>query len=95
MKGRRKRLKPEKEDYRAGKGRQMWRVIDGAIRDAFHHHPDYLTTKGAKGAAARRSVAKRVTGAILSYLAESILQKRKLDTKQGRSGKTPASVKGG
>lgn len=49
----------------------MWRVVDGAIRDAFHHHPEYLTNHGAKGANARRSVAKRVTSAVLSYLEQS------------------------
>jgi len=79
MKGRKKRLKPEKPSYRQGFNRQVWRVIDGAIRDAFSHHPDYLTLKGSKGAAARRSVAKRATGALLSYLEQS---------EWGRSGKS-------
>lgn len=85
MEGRRKRLKPEKLAHQVGFNRQIWRVIDGAIRDAFSHHPDYLTLKGSKGAAARRSVAKRATGALLSYLEQS---------EWGRSGKTSASVKG-
>lgn len=79
MKEQKKRLRPEKAAYKAGQGRKMWRVVDGAIRDAFRHHPDYLTTKGSKGSAARRSVAKRVTGAVLSYLEQS---------KWGRSGET-------
>lgn len=80
----RPRLKPEK--HKTGFERQVWRVIDGAIRDAFIHHPDYLTHKGSSGHAARRSVAKRATGAVLSYLEQS---------RKGRSGKTPAPVSDG
>jgi hypothetical protein len=71
------RIKSEKPSQLAGFGRQIWRVVDGAVRDAFDHHPDYLTTKGSRAACARRSINKRVTGAILSYLEQS---------KQGRSG---------
>ncbi len=76
-KSRRKRITPEKEAYRSGFPRAIWRVIDGAVRDGFTHHPDYLTEKGSKGAVARRSIVKRATGAVLSYLAQ---------VKQGRSG---------
>ena len=71
------RIKSEKPDQRQGFNRQVWRVVDGAIRDAFSQHPDYLTKKGSRSACARRSVAKRVTGALLSYLEQS---------KEGRSG---------
>jgi hypothetical protein len=71
------RIKSDKPSQQNGMGRQIWRVVDGAIRDAFLNHPDYLTQKGERFAAARRSVAKRVTGAVLSYLEQS---------KQGRSG---------
>lgn len=77
MKGRKKHLKPEKAAYLKGDGRKMWRVVNGAIADAFAHHPDYLTSRGTKGRTAQRSVAKRVTGAVLSYLEQS---------KWGRSG---------
>ncbi len=59
--------------------RQLWRVIDGQIADAFRQHPDYLTAKGKR--AARRSIAKRVTGAVLGYAAEAA---------RGRSGSSPA-----
>lgn len=45
--------------------RQMWRIVDGAVTDALTHHPDYLTAKGTR--AARISVVKRVTGAVLSF----------------------------
>lgn len=71
------RIKSEKPTHQEGFNRQVWRVVDGAIRDAFINHPDYLTIKGSRSACARRSIAKRVTGALLSYLEQS---------KQGRSG---------
>ena len=76
-KERAKRIKSEKPSQRVGFGRQVWRVVDGAIRDAFIHHPDYLTMNGTRYNSARRSIAKRVTGALLSYLEQS---------KKGRSG---------
>ena len=67
-KKRRYRLKPEKKpstDYT-----QLWRVIDGAVRDAIEHHPDYLSDKGRQYASARRSIVKRAVGAVLGYQAE-------------------------
>lgn len=77
VKRKRYRIKSEKPGHQEGFNRQVWRVVDGAIRDAFSNHPDYLTIKGTRAACARRSVAKRVTGALLSYLEQS---------KEGRSG---------
>ncbi len=75
-----KRLRPEKSTpfYR-----QLWRVVDGAVADAFQNHPDYLTQRGAK--LARRSIAKRVVGAVLGYAEQSV---------QGRSGLSPAADRG-
>lgn len=67
-----KRLRPPKGDHTY---RQLWRVIDGAVRDAFVHHPEYLTPRGVMQA--RESVVKRVTGAIKSYAEQSA---------RGRSG---------
>ena len=84
---RRYRIKSEKPSHQAGFNRQVWRVVDGAIRDAFLNHPDYLTRKGSRAACARRSLAKRVTGALLSYLA---LKKLGGDA----PGNAPASVNG-
>jgi len=55
--------------------RQLWRVVDGAVRDALESHPDYLTRKGQ--ASARMSITKRVTGAIMGYVEQST---------RGRSG---------
>lgn len=59
--------------------RQLWRVVDGAVRDALDHHPDYLTAKGRRNA--RESVTKRVTGQVLSYATQ---------VAEGRSGSSPA-----
>lgn len=49
----------------------LWKVVDGAIRDAFLAHPEYLTEKGARGSACRRSIAKRVTGALTGFVEQS------------------------
>jgi hypothetical protein len=51
--------------------RQLWRVVDGAVRDALETHPEYLTPKGNIQSAARRSIVKRVTGAVLGFAEES------------------------
>lgn len=47
--------------------KQLWRGVDGAVRDCFHHHPDYLTPKGINRSTARQSIVKRVTGAVLGF----------------------------
>lgn len=48
------------EDYR-----RIWRIVDGAVRDAFLSHPEYLTEVGHKSA--QLSIIKRVTGAIKGH----------------------------
>lgn len=42
--------------------RQLWIIIDGAIRDTFNCHPEYLTDAGKRHA--QLSLGKRITGAI-------------------------------
>lgn len=86
MPKRKKHLKPEKQSYLKGFNRQMWRVVDGAIMDAFIHHPDYLTMKGSRNQCARRSIAKRVTGSVLSYLEQRHRNCEPDCFKEGRSG---------
>ncbi len=68
-----KRTYPQKggPDYH-----QLWRVVDGAVADAFAMHPDYLTDHGRKRA--RQSIVKRVVGGVLGY-ADQV-------SAQGRSG---------
>jgi len=50
---------------------RLWRVVEGAVADAFAQHPEYLTAVGARGRCARLSVTKRVTGAVLSFAEQS------------------------
>lgn len=52
--------------------RVVWRLIDGAIRDALHHHPEYLSPKGARGGVARVSINKRVAGVVTSFIEQSM-----------------------
>ncbi|WP_119167095.1 globin family protein [Algihabitans albus] len=59
--------------------RQLWRIVDGAVRATFEAHPEYLTPAGR--ARARRSIVKRVTGQLLGYAVQ---------TAQARSGASPA-----
>lgn len=65
MAKRAERKNPPKKDRNY---QQLWRIVDGAVRDAFNNHPDYLTKKGMH--AARMSINKRVVGAVLGYATE-------------------------
>lgn len=62
--------KPSKPPKGDAAYRRLWRVVDGAVRDAFAHHPEYLTEKGRR--VARTSIVKRVTGAVLSFTGEPV-----------------------
>lgn len=50
--------------------RQLWRVVDGAVRNTIAAHGDYFTPKGLKSA--RASFTKRATGAVLGYAQQSL-----------------------
>lgn len=45
--------------------RQLWRLVDGAVRDTFANHPEYLTQAGNRSA--RHSIIKRVVGTLHGY----------------------------
>ena len=45
--------------------RELWRVVDGAVADAFNMHPEYLSAQ-ASPRVVRRSINKRVVGALLA-----------------------------
>lgn len=45
---------------------RLWRMVEGAVVDAFQQHPDYLTEKGRHAAA--ESVTKRVVGLIVGEI---------------------------
>jgi hypothetical protein len=47
--------------------RQLYRAVDGAVLDAFVHHPEYLAP-GVNQRVVQRSIAKRVAGATASLL---------------------------
>lgn len=55
--------------------RQIWRLIDGAVRDAFSHHPGYVA-KGISPRTVRRSIVKRAAGAITGYVGASRAPRR-------------------
>lgn len=61
---RRSRALKGDERYKA-----LWRIVDGAVRDAFANHPDYLSAKGAR--LAQESIVKRVVGAVHSQAAQA------------------------
>lgn len=63
-----KRLKNPKPDDKAF--RLFWRIVDGAVRDAFNMHPEYLA-RTASEAVVRRSVNKRVVGALMGFAVDA------------------------
>lgn len=78
-----KRLEPEKAPDPTY--RQIWRVVDGAVRSALAAHPEYLAS-GARPRTVRNSIVKRVVGALHGYAEESAWV---------RSGFSPADDRAG
>jgi hypothetical protein len=82
--------KPAKPTYRTRMEKcpdevyyQLWHLADGAVRDCFACHPEYLTPAGKMSA--RRSLVKRITGTMYGYA-----------TQVAWGGyETPANVAGG
>lgn len=78
-----KRLKIPKEKN-SKKYQDMWRLIDGVIRDTFSRHQDYLTVKGQ--GSARGSLVKRLAPVLNSFIAQaygvSLAGRKRLPTKQ-------------
>lgn len=48
----------------------LWRMVSGAVTDAFNCHPDYLTERGRH--AAVESVTKRVVGQIAATASQEV-----------------------
>lgn len=67
----------------------LWAVVDGAVRDAFHNHPEYLTDKGRQSA--RMSVVKRVTGSVISF-AKAKGRRKAVDRDRGSGVSLPPSL---
>lgn len=59
--------------------RQLWRLVDGAVRDTFMTHPDYLTVLGSKRAV--DALNKRIVGSLCGYATQ---------VAQGRSARSTA-----
>ena len=47
---------------------RLWRIVEGAVLNAFREHPEYLTEAGAKSAV--QSVTKRVVGEVVALASE-------------------------
>lgn len=48
---------------------QLWKIVDGAVADAFNNHPRYLAHTVSRKVV-RTSINKRVVGALLSYVTD-------------------------
>lgn len=44
---------------------RLWRLVEGAVVDAFRSHPDFLTVSGHRSAV--QSVTKRVVGQLVGH----------------------------
>lgn len=62
---------------------RLWRIVDGAVADAFNQHPEYL--KGARRSVVQNSITKRVTGAVMGFASEQA---------RGRSGSQSSGCTG-
>jgi hypothetical protein len=49
---------------------KLWRLVDGAVKQTFDHHPEYLA-QGKRPDMVRRSINKRVVGALMGFVAQS------------------------
>lgn len=72
--------------------RQLWKVVNGAVVDAFNRHPNYLTRSGRKYAAT--SIVKRVTGTVLSFAVEQTARSR-VKAAETATGEASVSVPAG
>lgn len=65
---------------------RLWRLVEGAVIDAFRAHPDYLTETGQR--AAVKSITKRVTGQIAGHAQEARKRSRSVPVPGGSRGDT-------
>jgi hypothetical protein len=71
---------------------KLWRMVDGAVRDALTSHPEYLTSRGMHANSARRSIVKRVTGTLMGFVVED--GRRRRSATQGREVDGGTSLSG-
>ena len=88
-----KRLNPPKGERTAYAA--LWRVVDGAVADAFAAHPEYLSGKRYERTI-RNSIVKRVVGAVHAYAVQAAkgrsLAQSKAAEKAVPVGRTEQSV---
>jgi hypothetical protein len=63
-----RRVKPCKQGKEF---RQIWRIVDGALRDTLAKHPEYISEKKIAYQGFRISLIKRITGAIVGHAAQA------------------------
>ena len=56
----------------------VWKMVDGAVRDCFMHHPEYINIKYDEFTV-RLSIVKRVTGQIHGLTRKGIKGRVRLD----------------
>jgi hypothetical protein len=67
---------------------RLWKLVEGAVADAFISHPDFLTDKGR--ATVVRSVTKRVVGQLVDHAKRTLRGGRFCDCQcRGASNKAP------
>lgn len=67
---------------------RLWKLVEGAVVDAFTSHPDYLTDKGRSTVV--RSVTKRVVGQLVGHAKRTLRGGRVCDCQcRGASNKAP------
>ena len=76
-----KRLKRVRPCKSGSRYRQLWRVVDGAVRDTIKMHPEYFTKPASRQM--RESIIKRVVGALNGYTEQSV---------RGRSGNEQRTI---
>lgn len=79
MQRKHKRSLPPKGNPRYESNWRLWRLVNGAVADAFKMHPEYLAP--GKAINARESICKRVVGALCAT-------ELRRETGAGLSGKT-------
>lgn len=57
-----KRLRRSRPMKKGALYRQLWTIVDGAVRDTFLHHPEYIETRWKMNV--RISLNKRIVGAL-------------------------------
>ncbi|PZX03774.1 hypothetical protein [Celeribacter halophilus] len=65
----RRNSKPSRAAMKHSDHARLWRMVEGAVVDAFKSHPDCLTERGARIAV--ESVTKRVVGTLVGHAKET------------------------